>query len=91
MEIKTIMSLTLIITLLALMNYAYANDAEDAAQTGNTYLKDKLNYAWENKITKKYKISDDSVTQAIELDYDSQTSDIKPHLSGAGGYYGDKD
>lgn len=64
---------------------------EETNQIWSTFLQDKLNTAREYELSHKYSSTDKLFAQPVQGNYDSQTSEIKPHLSGAGGYYGDKD
>lgn len=65
--------------------------AEETGQTGNTFLQDKLNTAREYELPGSYAFSDDLIAQADEAEFNEEPRETKPYLSGAGGYYGDKD
>ncbi len=76
--------------ILALINPLSALTAE-TKQTGSTFLQDKLNTAREYELSGNYTNTDRLFAQADKEEDNSQSKEVKPYLSGAGGYYGDKD
>jgi hypothetical protein len=65
--------------------------AEETSQAGSTFLQDKLNQAREYGISGSYKLTDELIAQADSGEYYDEAQELKSKLSGAGGYYGDKD
>lgn len=85
-----IYSIRFILFLVALLVSSSFFTTESFSETSNnnTFLEDKLNTA------RGYDLSDTSdllFAQATEEETDSATTEIKPYLGGAGGYYGTKD
>jgi len=68
-----------------------AAPAEETNQARSTFLQDKLNTSRKYGLSDNFINTDRLFAQADEEDYSSQTSEIRPHLSGAGGYYGNRD
>ena len=84
-------SAILIITYLVFFNQASAEETEHACQEGSSFLQNKLNTARKHEISDRYAITDDLFAQADNGKYNTEATGYKPKLSGAGGYYGDKD
>jgi hypothetical protein len=64
---------------------------EETSQANSTFLQGKLNTAREYGTSGSYKLTESLIAQANSGEYYEEAQELKPKLSGAGGYYGDKD
>ena len=84
---KTVL-LLIFVTSLAIPQVA---ESEETRVTETGFLQDKLNTARGYQLTDSYSSNDLLFAQATKEEPDSARTEIKPYLSGAGGYYGNKD
>ena len=78
---------TLITALLFPFIIASADEPEEKIQTGSTFLQNKIITARQYELAQSYSLTHQDNTKLVE----SEAEELEPKLSGAGGYYGDKD